>query len=245
MATTLWEAPTSNAFQTTLGANVAVGATTISLTSATGLVAPGILVIDRQDGAGNDTPSKREYVSFTGISTNDITGVTKAVDGSTDQAHSSGALVEAVIPVSYWNDLVDYLAVEHNAAGVHDPTLVAMLAGAQTHTGAKTFQKIVQTVVAATDGATVTFDLSAGNIQRVTLGGNRTLALSNVSVGQVFVLELIQDGTGSRTVTWFSTIKWPDNTAPTLTTTASKTDVFIFICTSSGNYEGFVVDQNL
>ena len=96
-----------------------------------------------------------------------------------------------------------------------------------------------------TDGATVTFDLNAANTHTVTLGGNRTLALSNVDAGQKFIIRLVQDGTGSRTVTWFSTIKWPGGTTPTLTTTANKTDVFGFICTSAGNYDGFVVGLNL
>lgn len=121
----------------------------------------------------------------------------------------------------------------------------ATLAGTQTFTGKKTFAQTVQTITAATDGSTVTFDLSLGNIHTVTLGGNRTLALSNATTGQSFVIRLLQDGTGSRTVTWFSTIKWPDATAPTLTTTASKADVFGFICTGSGTYDGFVVGQNL
>ena len=102
-----------------------------------------------------------------------------------------------------------------------------------------------QDVVTATDGATVTFDLSDGNYQKVTLGGNRTLALSNVKVGQFFVLDLVQDATGSRTVTWFTTIKWAGGAAPTLTTTASKIDTLGFVCTSSGNYQGYVIGQNL
>ena len=99
-----------------------------------------------------------------------------------------------------------------------------------------------------TDGATVTFTLSdktKGKIRSVTLGGNRTLAISGETVGQVFMIRIIQDGTGSRTVTWFSTIKWPDNVVPTLTTTASKIDVFGFLVTSAGNYEGFILGQNL
>jgi hypothetical protein len=95
-----------------------------------------------------------------------------------------------------------------------------------------------------TDAATITFDLST-SLHTVTLGDNRTLALSNETVGQTFVIRLVQDGTGSRTVTWFSTIKWAGGSAPTLTTTASKTDVFGFICTSAGNYDGFVIGQNL
>ena len=100
-------------------------------------------------------------------------------------------------------------------------------------------------IVTATDGSTVTFDLSSGKIQQVTLGGNRTLALSNDNNGQAFTLMLIQDGTGSRTVTWFSGIKWQDNTAPTLATAASNYDVFGFIRLGSGSYLGFTMGQRM
>lgn len=108
-----------------------------------------------------------------------------------------------------------------------------------------TFNGSIQALTTDSDGATVTFDLSASNIHSVVLAGNRTLALSNVSVGQAFVIRLIQDGSGSRTVTWFGTIKWPNGNAPTLSTGVNKTDVLGFICTSSGNYDGYIVGQNL
>lgn len=96
-----------------------------------------------------------------------------------------------------------------------------------------------------TDGATVTFNMATTNKHRVTLAGNRTLAVSNVKTGQCFLIRLLQDGTGSRTVTWFATISWPNASVPTLTTTASKADVFLFVCTGAGTYDGFVVGQNL
>jgi hypothetical protein len=119
------------------------------------------------------------------------------------------------------------------------------ITGTQTITGVKTFQSTIQTLVTDSDGATITFDLSAGNIHQVTLGGNRTLALSNAATGKAFVIRLIQDGTGTRTVTWFTTIKWPFGVTPTLTTTIGKTDVFGFICTGAGTYDGFVLGQSL
>lgn len=120
----------------------------------------------------------------------------------------------------------------------------------QTITGVKTMSKPIfvgstQTVVTDTDGATVTFDLDAGNVHQVTLAGNRILAVSNADVGQYFAIELIQDGTGSRTVTWFSTIKWVGNTAPTLTTTGGKKDTFMFRVTGSGTYDGYIVGMNI
>ena len=71
------------------------------------------------------------------------------------------------------------------------------------------------------------------------------MALSNVSVGECFVIDLIQDASGNRKVTWFTTIKWDDGTAPTLSTGANKIDSFGFICKSSGNYQGYIIGQNL
>lgn len=97
-----------------------------------------------------------------------------------------------------------------------------------------------------TDAATVTFDMDKSNVHMVKLGGNRTLAVSNVDVGQKFLIRLGQDATGSRTVTWFTNILWADGgTAPTLTTTADKADLFGFVCTSGTFYDGFICGQNI
>jgi len=97
----------------------------------------------------------------------------------------------------------------------------------------------------ATDGATVTFDLSINNKHQVTIASNRTLALSNTTNIPAFSINIKQDATGSRTVTWFSWITWAGGTAPTLTTTANKTDSFWFQQISSGVYLGFVIAQNI
>ena len=100
-------------------------------------------------------------------------------------------------------------------------------------------------ITADTDGATITFNLATSDWHTVTLGGNRTLAVSNGTTGQQFTIVLVQDGTGSRTVSsWFSTIKWAGGSAPTLTTTAGKADVFTFKQTGAGAYYGFVAGQN-
>ena len=80
------------------------------------------------------------------------------------------------------------------------------------------------------DGATIAWDVSASPIASVTLGGNRTLALPTnpVGNGQYISLLVIQDGTGSRTLTWNAAYEFTADTAPTLTTTASKGDLFTF-----------------
>lgn len=108
-----------------------------------------------------------------------------------------------------------------------------------------TLQASVQNLTSDSDASTITFDLSASNVHSVTLAGNRILALANVSVGQAFVLRLVQDGSGSRVVTWFSTIHWPGGSPPTLTTTGNHWDDIGFICTSSGVYDGLILGANL
>jgi len=81
-----------------------------------------------------------------------------------------------------------------------------------------------------TDGSTVAWDVSASPIAKLTLGGNRTLSAPTNAVGsgQYISLLLIQDGTGSRTLTWNAAYEFTADEAPTLTTTASKGDLFTF-----------------
>ena len=120
MANTLWPTASANAFTTTLNGAIDDAVTTITLTSVTNLsTSGGVLCIDRQDGAGNNTPTKREYVSFTGVSGNDITGVTRGAAGSTTQSHSSGAIVEENWSVTHVNDLRSFLLDEHDTTGNH------------------------------------------------------------------------------------------------------------------------------
>ena len=89
-------------------------------------------------------------------------------------------------------------------------------------------------VSALTDGATITPNFALANNFSVTLGGNRTLANpSNLTAGQSGVIVITQDGTGSRTLAYGSYFKFPQGTAPTLTTTAAAVDVLCYYVESS------------
>jgi len=80
-----------------------------------------------------------------------------------------------------------------------------------------------------TDASTIAWDVSTSSVAKVTLGGNRTLgAGTNAQTGQFVSLLIIQDGTGSRTVTFNAAYEFTADTAPTLTTTAAKGDLFVF-----------------
>lgn len=97
--------------------------------------------------------------------------------------------------------------------------------------------------VVANTTATYTIDISADSVQILTLTANCTYTFPTADVGKSFLLIQKQDGTGSRTATWPAAVKWPASTAPTLTGTASKADVFAF--TSDGtNWYGRVIGQN-
>lgn len=80
-------------------------------------------------------------------------------------------------------------------------------------------------ITTLTDGATITPDMADSNNFVVTLGGNRTLANpSNLTAGQSGSIFIVQDGTGSRTLSFGSQYDFAAGTAPTLTTTASAVD---------------------
>ena len=81
-----------------------------------------------------------------------------------------------------------------------------------------------------TDGATISWDVSTSSVAKVTLGGNRTISAPSNALdeGQFISLLVIQDGTGSRTLTWNAVYEFASDTAPTLTTTGGKGDLFVF-----------------
>lgn len=77
---------------------------------------------------------------------------------------------------------------------------------------------------------TTTVDWGAGNKATVTLTGNvGTMAFTNPAKPSNLLLKIVQDATGSRTITaWDADIKWAGGTAPTLTTTANGIDICSF-----------------
>jgi len=80
--------------------------------------------------------------------------------------------------------------------------------------------------ITLTDGATLNWDTSLGQVAQVTLGGNRTFAApTNLVNGGFYSLLIIQDGTGSRTISWNAVFDFTGGTAPTLSTAAGSKDL--------------------
>ena len=90
---------------------------------------------------------------------------------------------------------------------------------------------VLNTEDTLTDQSTIAWDVIASPVAKVTLAGNRTIAApsgTTPAAGQFVSLLIIQDGTGSRTITWNAVYEFASDTAPTLTTTANLGDIFIF-----------------
>ena len=80
-----------------------------------------------------------------------------------------------------------------------------------------------------TDASTISWNVLTSPVAKVTLGANRTLGAGTGGVAGSFQsLLVIQDGTGSRSLTFNAAYEFKDDTAPTLTTTANKGDLFVF-----------------
>ena len=75
-------------------------------------------------------------------------------------------------------------------------------------------------------------DCSLGNYFTKTASGNVTFTITNVPSSRAFTIAL-EVTHNSGTLTWPSAIKWPADTAPTLT--AGKTHLFVFVTDDGGS----------
>jgi hypothetical protein len=289
----LYSVPLKNSVQHTLAGTLTqaeVGTITLDSSVALELQASstmkGLLVIDRVDVNGALTPLKTEYIAYTGVTGSTVTGLTRAVAGTTAQGHNIGAVVEFVPDVTWAQAINDVFTTQHNDNGTHKTLSGISLASITINYGTGILSNVSLNNPTITNGlmfgaslgsttisntnlrsstlndvsiygtyipyvtklnalASTGFDLGVSNIFTTTLStATTTFTISNPAVS-AFVVRIGQDGTGGRRVVFFDTIKWAGGTAPTLTSTASKTDVFGFLCTASGFYDGYAVGYNL
>jgi hypothetical protein len=105
-----------------------------------------------------------------------------------------------------------------------------------------TVTNYTETPYSANSSTAITLSLANGTVQIITLTGNATITMPTAVSGKSFIMFLRQDATGSRTVTW-STVNWSGGTAPTITSTASKQDIYSFFSDGTSWY-GIAVGTN-
>jgi len=112
------------------------------------------------------------------------------------------------------------------------------------------FTDYAETVNAIGDtAASQSIDITLGNVHTCTLAvATTTFTFDNPAVtgkGCSFTLIATQDATGTRCITWPASVDWSAATAPTLTTTANRTDIFTFVTYNGGtNWMGFTAGQD-
>lgn len=104
-----------------------------------------------------------------------------------------------------------------------------------------TVTNYTETPYSANSSTAITLDLANGTVQIITLTGSPTITMPTATSGKSFIMYL-KTGSGSYSVTW-STVKWAGGTAPTVTSTASRMDIYSFFSDGT-NWYGVVVGQN-
>ena len=97
---------------------------------------------------------------------------------------------------------------------------------------------------ALTSAATVSWNANTQQVATLTLGHNATIAnATNQASGGVYIMRVTQPA-APKTVAWSTGYKWPGNTAPTMTATASAVDIFTFTSDGTYMYGSFSGSQN-
>lgn len=105
-----------------------------------------------------------------------------------------------------------------------------------------TITNYTETLYAANTGSAITVNLVNGTVQQLLMNASPTITMPTAVAGKSFVMMLRQDSTGSRAVTW-STVVWAGGTAPTVTSTASKQDIYSFFSDGT-SWFGVTVGQS-
>ena len=131
--------------------------------------------------------------------------------------------------------------VKENTPTLISPNIGAATASSLNSSGDITAKRYKLTMPSAiTAASTTNIDLSTGNVFTINLGSNiTTLNLTNPAIG-TYLIKLVQDATGARTISFPAAWKWAGGIAPTLTTTANKLDIVTLVYDGTTYYATIV-----
>jgi hypothetical protein len=214
--------------------NVTINAPTSGTALAISQVASGYgIVVTPAD----NTPAIRVVAPSTNSASINLTSTGK----SSYQIYASGS-TDSLRIYNGTSDIVTF-ATAGNVT-INAPTSGAALA-VTAATGGSTNAGLVVTGSASTPTSAVTFsatamtlDCTKANVFTTTFTANVTTApsYSNPQDGQTINWFITQDATGSRTMTWGTSVKWPGGTAGVLSTAANAVDLLVMTYRSSTGF---------
>lgn len=210
------------------------------------------LAINRSNlnmAVGHSTPLRRLHPLVDDAVNNGVTQVLRVTHTTSGTpANGIGVGIEFEVETADWNNEVG-ATIEAVATDVtpgsedFDLVLKTMVAGGAWATEAlrigsaaiKASRQIYFPEATLTDAANIDWAVGAAQSAKVTLGGNRTFnAPTGLVAGALYVLRVIQDGTGSRTLAWNAVFKF--GATPILQTAAGAVDVFLFYSDGTNLY---------
>lgn len=188
-------------FSTTLSTGIGTGTgDTITPASVSGLPTDTAITLtfDRVDSGGVATPTKMERIVGV-ISGGNFTSYVRGVDGTTEQAHTAGAVIEMIWNADDWNDAVDWGLVQHNQDGTHGAitsTNASMVTASMvtptinagkfiTSINDANGNEVIKTpaTTSAVNEVTITNSATGNAVQVSATGGDTNISLNLVSKG--------------------------------------------------------------
>jgi len=148
--------------------------------------------------------------------------VVRGAEGTTPVAHASGFTIQQVLTAGTFSVLADQTSPQTLA----NKTLQATAE--------------VAAVLGTISGSSLSIDLTAGNVQTVTLGASPTVSFINVPSGAVSLTVYVTQASGGSgfpyNVTWPGSVTWLGGAAPAVNTAASSVSVFGFTTPDGGTH---------
>ena len=209
--------------------------------------------------ASTDELNKLNGLSATTAQLNTLDGILastaelnklEGVTATTAQINTLDGITASTTELNYMDGVTSNVQTQLDAK--LDSIDLSSYTGDVDITGELVVDSYNETYAAITSSSgTATINCEAGNVFSLTLSENvTTFTWSNPPTSGTaygFSLKIVQDASASGyTVTWPSSVDWPGAVSPTLTSTASAVDQFVFYTHDGGTtWYGFITGQDL